>query len=589
MMQIASNPHHTRALNETNEAPKIDAESAIDGASAVAFAEVFEHGADLRTPVEGKVGSSIDAEKTKDLETRLVLSEVEAVQVLADTREFVSPSAEQPKETMILEPEPPVSPHIAPAFNKVQDGQNDIRFEAEVGLGHSSEGTGDFEARISAVQQQFQTFGRQHFDARLIGELGPQAGREPSSVVQYLTDVEISVGSDLDARTEKATEATVRGALAIDEGARVFDVGPFDNAKSIDGTQSSKLGREFESALHSLPSAAAVTVNELEAGSHTGGLSVKSANVGEVVSGEIRKTGSIDVPLQRSIGFAEVSPKTGVVVPPLKQQIEPSQPRPSIGLELQNSPSKAVPALVVGIANTESVLFNLPAASHEETKNGVTALYVEAAGQSVRDQIKHPSTFKDMQIFPVQVTSQAEVLSMGPQLQSPLPRHGYERDFISLEAMALVSQAEVNRSFGQAVGQNALTLSAEHAVMIVRDTVDALVSNKKREIELQLHPKELGRLRFVMSPGEGQMLVQIFAERPETLEALRRHAELLTQELFSEGFENTNFSFEQDTSQNKGSSLEHSKVADQDETGGAPKTVVAYEWRDPDGRLDIRI
>ena len=194
-----------------------------------------------------------------------------------------------------------------------------------------------------------------------------------------------------------------------------------------------------------------------------------------------------------------------------------------------------------------------------------------------------------MRIFPVQMTSPVEVLSMGSQLQSPPPPQGHESDFISLEAMALVSQTDVNRSFGQVVGQNAPTLSAGHAVMIVRDTVDALVSNKQREIELQLHPKELGRLRFVMSPGEGQMLVQIFAERPETLEALRRHAELLTQELFLEGFENANFSFEQDTSQNRGSSLEPSKGFAQDETGGAPKTVVAYEWRNPDSRLDIRI
>ena len=589
MMLIASNPLHVPALSETNGVPKIDVESAIDGADAVAFAEVFAHEAGSGTSVEGKVRSSIDAEKIKDLEKRLVLGEVEAVEVLGDTQEFVSPSAERPKATMVLDPEPLVSPQIAQTFDKAQDGLNDLRFEAEVELGRSSEGTGDFEGRTSPVQQHLQTFDGQHFNTRPIAELESQTGREPSSVVQYLTDVGISVGSDLDAHAEKAAEATVRGALAIGEGARVIDAGPFGKAKSVDSTQSSKPDREFDKVSHSLPSVAAVTANELKAESPTGGLSIKSAHLGEVVSGEIHKTVSIGVPLQRSIGFAEVSQKTGVVVPPLQQQIEPIQERRPMGLELQNSHSKAEPALVAGIATTENVLFNLPTASNEEAKNGVTAPYDEVAGQSVRDQIKYPSTGKDMQILPVQVTSRADVLSLGPPLQSPLSRQGHERDFISLEAMALVSQADAIRSFGQVVGQNAPTLSAERAVMIVRDTVDALVSNKKREIELQLHPKELGRLRFVMSPGEGQMLVQIFAERPETLEALRRHAELLTQELFSEGFENANFSFEQDTSQNRGSSLEPSKGCAQDETSGAPKTVVAYEWRHPDSRLDIRI
>ena len=158
MMLIASNPLHVPALSETNGVPKIDVESAIDGADAVAFAEVFAHEAGSGTSVEGKVRSSIDAEKIKDLEKRLVLDEVEAVEVLGDTQEFVSPSAERPKATMILDLEPPVSPQIAQNFDKVQDGLNDLRFEAEVELGRSSEGTGDFEGRTSPVQQHLQTF-----------------------------------------------------------------------------------------------------------------------------------------------------------------------------------------------------------------------------------------------------------------------------------------------------------------------------------------------------------------------------------------------------------------------------------------------
>ena len=134
---------------------------------------------------------------------------------------------------MVLDPEPLVSPQIAQTFDKVQDGQSDLRFEAEVELGRSSEGTGDFEGRTSPVQQHFQTFDGQHFNTRPIAELESQTGREPSSVVQYLTDVGISVGSDLNTPAEKAAEATVRGALAIGEGARVIDTGPFGKAKSV--------------------------------------------------------------------------------------------------------------------------------------------------------------------------------------------------------------------------------------------------------------------------------------------------------------------------------------------------------------------
>lgn len=164
-----------------------------------------------------------------------------------------------------------------------------------------------------------------------------------------------------------------------------------------------------------------------------------------------------------------------------------------------------------------------------------------------------------------------------------------ERDLLSSEGLPQVSHAELGRSLQQASAVAAPVLNAERAIVIVRDALDEMVNTKQREIELQLHPKELGKLRFVMSAGEGQMLVQVFAERPETLDALRRHADILAREFSFEGFDTASFNFSQDRS-------DHSDIAPSSREGEAglepskpDLDVSRYEWRKLDARLDIRI
>ncbi|MCO8143817.1 flagellar hook-length control protein FliK [Rhodovulum tesquicola] len=46
-------------------------------------------------------------------------------------------------------------------------------------------------------------------------------------------------------------------------------------------------------------------------------------------------------------------------------------------------------------------------------------------------------------------------------------------------------------------------------------------------VELTLSPEELGRVRLTLAPGENGITVTINAERGDTLELMRRHADLL--------------------------------------------------------------
>ena len=133
-------------------------------------------------------------------------------------------------------------------------------------------------------------------------------------------------------------------------------------------------------------------------------------------------------------------------------------------------------------------------------------------------------------------------------------------------------------------------INAEKAVLIVREALDELVANKRREIELQLHPKELGRLRFVMSPAEGQVMVHVFADRPETLEAMRRHVDILAREFLAEGFAMGQFSFEQNQpGDQERRTLEAGPREPHTELNAALPEQAQYVWQNPNARLDIRL
>jgi hypothetical protein len=62
-------------------------------------------------------------------------------------------------------------------------------------------------------------------------------------------------------------------------------------------------------------------------------------------------------------------------------------------------------------------------------------------------------------------------------------------------------------------------------------------------VEIRLQPEELGRIRLTMVAGEAGMTVQVTAERPETLDLVRRNIDMLENELLDRGFEGLNFSF----------------------------------------------
>lgn len=69
------------------------------------------------------------------------------------------------------------------------------------------------------------------------------------------------------------------------------------------------------------------------------------------------------------------------------------------------------------------------------------------------------------------------------------------------------------------------------------------IANRAAPIEIALDPPELGQLRISVSRGDDGIVLNVAVDRPETLDLMRRHAGLLSQEFQRHGLENTGFTF----------------------------------------------
>lgn len=107
--------------------------------------------------------------------------------------------------------------------------------------------------------------------------------------------------------------------------------------------------------------------------------------------------------------------------------------------------------------------------------------------------------------------------------------------------------------------------------LIGRQMAEVLQRMPDRPVELALNPEELGRVRLSISAAEGGITVSVLAERPETLDLMRRHIDQLAREFQALGYKSINFAFsegqsEQNPNQQEGSgsgnSVDHAAAMD---------------------------
>lgn len=132
--------------------------------------------------------------------------------------------------------------------------------------------------------------------------------------------------------------------------------------------------------------------------------------------------------------------------------------------------------------------------------------------------------------------------------------------------------------------------SIQHALrtdmmpQITRQMAEALPLAAQRPVEIALSPAELGRVRMSVSADDGSIVVSILAERPETLDLMRRHIDQLGSTFRSMGYEQITFAFGQgadthdhaatdDTAPNSGGSTSPAASDDPTATQVAPETL----------------
>jgi hypothetical protein len=63
------------------------------------------------------------------------------------------------------------------------------------------------------------------------------------------------------------------------------------------------------------------------------------------------------------------------------------------------------------------------------------------------------------------------------------------------------------------------------------------------KVEIRLDPPELGRVQIHLSRHDGAVQAVVLADRPETQDLLRRHAEVLARELGEAGYDSVRLDF----------------------------------------------
>lgn len=148
------------------------------------------------------------------------------------------------------------------------------------------------------------------------------------------------------------------------------------------------------------------------------------------------------------------------------------------------------------------------------------------------------------------------------------------------------------------------TAPAAETVHMARRVAEQIAVSVQRGsaglVTLQLSPAELGRVDIAMQPREHGMTLLVTAERPETLELLRRHADLLSDDLRALGYTELAFRFgdggerhgawgENRNGAGSGSPADTGSIVNGQpgEGGSRTPTAAATPVRQP-GRLDLR-
>ena len=139
---------------------------------------------------------------------------------------------------------------------------------------------------------------------------------------------------------------------------------------------------------------------------------------------------------------------------------------------------------------------------------------------------------------------------------------------------------------------NTTQIASGHSIaQQIQHQIQTHLQKDGQAVELRLSPAELGRVRIGMHHGESAIGLVLTVERPETLDLLRRNAEILASEFGKSGFANLSFEFRQEerTPHFRFGSNEGGATADPEFIQVDTSVRPMDRKTRPDGKLDIMI
>ncbi len=132
------------------------------------------------------------------------------------------------------------------------------------------------------------------------------------------------------------------------------------------------------------------------------------------------------------------------------------------------------------------------------------------------------------------IRAMPDVLDKGPDaaLDAPIDPQADALDLTAADGRGLDAPARTE-SAPRIEAPRHVTMQVAEAAKMLRDG----------PVELALSPEELGKVKLTLSAGHGTMTLTVTAERPETLDLLRRNIDMLAEDFRDLGYDSLNFSF----------------------------------------------
>lgn len=255
-------------------------------------------------------------------------------------------------------------------------------------------------------------------------------------------------------------------------------------------------------------------------------------------------------------------------------------------------------------AEAQGALLNFEGAAPAEISPGTSTS--DLAANKVTEAVAHPSNAKQKTEAKFDQTGTTQRMSVDkPDLVFSAPAKPNEvwssflqpmdmaDDFGGLaighppHSLSLASQATgLGPLPPTALRHNPLWVQVKEAI------VGSVDGQKSSLTELTLSPEELGKVRLEVTTQDDKTTIRVFAERPETLELLRKSSESLTAELRQAGLSQGSLSFGSWTDSRRSSSgkqpeNEHSVMGPA--MPSPPSAVLRPQSAAPSGRLHIRL